>query len=113
MMTGAEGEGRLDLDSNIIRSQTRAIMRAVNNQAASAHRFEAGKAFGNPINGRNRFDAERFRRLCAGRELDQLTQCHLVRRGAKMDCYMPTSVVALKRCTRAVVGTETFAEVGR
>ena len=113
MVTGPEGEGGLNFDADIVGPHVRAIVRAVNNKAAHAHRFEAGKALRNPVGCGDRFDTERLRRRFAGHKLDESAQSGLVGGGAKMDRDLPSPVIAFECRTDGVLGAEAFAEIGR
>ena len=96
VMTGAEGERCFDLDADLVGSRIGAVMRAVNDETARAHRLESGKASGNPVVGGDPLDAERVRCRLPGCKLDQVAQRGLVRSSAEMNCHLP----ALRRRLR-------------
>ena len=71
MMAGAEGEPRLDLDPDIIDPDLRAIMGAMHEKAAGAHRLEAGQRIGDPVLLLGEAESRRLRRLLVRRGDDQ------------------------------------------
>ena len=88
-------------------------MRAVHDEAAGAHRFEAGEALLDPIGRRDLLDGERGGRRLAGGERDLRAQIRLVRLVAEMDRHVPLAAVTLEGGAGGVVGAEDFAEIGR
>ena len=83
MVTGTEGEGSLDLDSDVVCSQASSFMRAVNDEASGAHGLQPGQALRHPVAGGDTLDAERVCRGLASCELDQVAQPGFVRRIAE------------------------------
>ena len=112
VVAGAEGEGGLDLDADVVGAQFCAVVRAVNEKAPDAHRLEIGKALRNPIRRRHRLDAERPRRGLARGNSDKATQACLVGRLPKMDRDLPAAGVFEGRADR-ILAVEAFPEIGR
>ncbi len=111
VMAGAEGQRGLDLDADVVGLDARAVMRAMHDEAAGAHRLQTGQAFLDPVGGRDRLDGERGRRRIAGRERDLRAQSGFVRRLAEMDRHLPLAAVALEGGADGVVGAEDLAEI--
>ena len=111
VMAGAKSERRLDLDTDVIGLRPRAIVGAVDDKAAGAHRFEAGKALGDPIGSRDPLEAKCVRCRFAGGNPDQFAQAGFVRGGTEVDRKLPTSVVAFESGTGEVLGIEGFTEI--
>jgi hypothetical protein len=111
MMTSTEGECGFDLDADIIRLPLRAVVCAMDEEAAGAHRPEAGKALGDPVGRGDPLNAKGVRYRFAGCELDQLAQTGLVRSSSEMDRQLPASIIAFKSGTGSVLGIEAFGEI--
>ena len=110
MMTGAEGEGSLDLDTDVVCPPAGAIMRAMNNEASRAHGLQSGKALRDPVVSGDALDAERIRRRFAGCEPDKLAQAGFVRNVAEMDRHLPMSGIILEGGAGGVRSIEAFAK---
>ena len=110
MVTGAEGEGGLDLDSDVVCSQIGTVMCAMNDEASGTHGLQPGKALRHPIAGGDPLDAERVCRGFAGRELDQVAQPAFVRRIAEMNRHLPASGIVFEGGAGGIHGVEAFAK---
>src|SRR5262249_9860988 len=113
VMTGAEGEGGLDLDADVIGSEAGPVTGDVNDETSGAHRPQSGKALRHPVVGGDPLDAERVRRGFAGRELDQIAQPSFVGRVAKMNRHLPATGIIFERGAGRVRGIEAFAKKSR
>ena len=113
MVAGAEGEGGLDLDADVVGAQFFAVMRAVNEKAADAHRLEIGKALRNPVRRRDRLDAERPRRGLARGNSDKAAQACLVGRLPKMDRDLPAAGAVFEGRAGRILAVEAFPEICR
>ena len=58
-MTGAEGEGRLDLDGELVRRHAVTVVAAVNDEAPGRHRDEIFEARLDPVLGLDGIEGER------------------------------------------------------
>ncbi len=113
MVTGAEGERRLDLDADVVGAQFCAVVRAMNEKAADAHRLEIGEALRDPIRRRDRLDGQQPRRSLARRDRDQTAQICLLGRLAKMDGNLPAAGPILEGRAGRILAVEAFAEICR
>ena len=78
VMAGAEGQPRLDLDPDVVDPDLRAIMGAVHEKTAGAHRLETGQRVGHPVLLLGEAEARRLRGLLVRRSDDQVTDRLLV-----------------------------------
>ncbi len=111
MVAGAEGKRRLDLDADIVGLDASAVVRAVHQETAGAHRPQAGQALGDPVGGGDFLEAERGGRLFAGGDRDQRAQHRLVRVRAEMHRHLPLTAVALEGGADGAV--QAFAQESR
>ena len=110
VMAGAEGERGLDLDAQRVDRHRGAVMRAVHDEAAGAHRLEAGEALRHPVGLRQRLEGQRRRRVLARRHPHQRAHRRLVGRLAEIDRHLPAAAVALEGGAGGVVGIERFVQ---
>ncbi len=113
MVAGAEGEGGLDLDADVVGAKFAAVMRAVHEKAADAHRLEVGKALRHPVRRRHRLDAQRPRRGVARGNSDKAAQACLVGRSPKMDGHLPAAGAVFERRAGRILAVEAFPEICR
>src|SRR5262249_58832512 len=78
VVTRAEGEPRLDLDADTVRSHARAVMRTVHDKTAGFDRRETFEAFAHPVRGRERLERQRMGRRAAGGGRDQRAHGRLI-----------------------------------
>ena len=93
-MAGAEGERRLDLDTNPVDRNTRAVVGAVNDETAGRDRIEAGEALADPV---RRLDARELQRRSSsgpGGRCDHRAHRFLIGRGAEMNRDLPAPAAA-------------------
>ena len=113
VVAGAEGEGGLDLDADVVGAQFCAVVRAVNEKAADAHRLEIGEALRNPVRRRHRLDAQRPRRGLARGDSDKAAQACLLGRLTKMDGDLPAAGPVLEGRAGRILAVEAFPEICR
>ena len=113
VMAGAEGERRLDLDAEIVRMHARAVVRAVHEEAAGAHRLQAFEALAYPVGVADGLEAQRLRGLVAAGDADELAQPHLVSRALHVHGDLPLAAVVLEGGASGLFGVEAFGQEGR
>src|SRR5579883_3450957 len=90
-MTGAEGERRLDLDGHIVRPDSGAVMRAMDEKAAGPDRGEASQRVGDPVGLLGASELDALCGLLARRDRDQLAQTRLVGLEAEIGLHDPVA----------------------
>lgn len=110
VMTGAEGERRLDFDADRVRRDPAAIMAPMHDEASGANGREPFEARSDPVPGRDRGEGERARRLVAGRVPHRLAHAFLVRRKSEMKRKVPAAGRGLERGDHDLVGVEVFGQ---
>ena len=113
VVAGAESERGFDFDADVVGLDAGAVVRAVHDEAAGAHRFEAGEAFLDPIGRRDRFDGKRGRRCFSRRECDQRAQARFVGPLTEMHRQLPLAAVILESGAGGRFRVEAFAQIGR
>ena len=113
VVAGSKRKRRLDLDADVVGLDAGAVVRAMHDAAAGAHRFETGEALLDPIGRRDRLDGERGRRRFAGGDRDQRAQHGFVRLVAEMNRHLPLPAIVLESGAGSAFGVEAFAEIGR
>ncbi len=103
----------LDLDGDRIGGQARAVVRAMHDETAGAHRLQAGQTLRHPIGIADLLESERLRRRRTGEARDQRSDGAFVRRLAKMDGQLPLPAVALEGGADQVAVTEAFVDGAR
>jgi len=96
VVAGAEGERGFDLDADGVHRHAPAVMRAMHDEAAGAHRLQAREALRHPIGGGDLLEAERLRRCFARRPRDQCAHRGLIDTRAEMDRHLPLPAAALE-----------------
>ena len=109
VMTGAEGERRLDLDADAVRRNPRAVVGAVHDEAAGRHRRQAGETLPHPVGGGDALEPQRRGRV-PGRRRGQRPGRALVRRDAEIDRHPPAAVTAIHKAGGDVVGGEALGK---
>src|SRR5262249_15111262 len=104
VMAGAEGEGGLNFNADIVGSQPGAPVRAMHDKTAGAHRLEPRKALRYPVGPGDRLDAWRMRRCLSGGQFDETAQSGLIRSAAKMYRHLPAPVIAFEGGADRVLG---------
>ncbi len=108
VMPGAEGERRLDLDADAVGRHPRAVVRAMQEEAAGFDRLQAFEAGGDPVARRNALECELAARAFAREVTDEAAHRGLVGRALEMDFHGPASVTRLEGGDRGLPGVEHF-----
>jgi hypothetical protein len=99
VVTGAEGQRRVDLDSDVVGAEQRAMMRAMHQETAGLNRAQSIQTPAHPIRGRKRLEGQRARKRLRDARLagiprhrhgDKRADCRLVGRIAKVERERPS-----------------------
>ncbi len=110
-MAGAEGERSLDLDGDGIAWDARALVRAMHDKTAGAHRRQVGQTLRHPVSVGDGLEAQRLCRRVAGDQRHLRAHRFLVGRIAKVNRQLPLPAVVLERRADRV-GVQAFAQRG-
>ncbi len=97
VMTGAEGEARLDLDGDVACADFRPVVAAMDEKASGPDRLKAGKRIRHPVALFRHSECHRLRRLLVGGDCDQRPDLVLVRREAEIGFDEPCPPAARPR----------------
>src|SRR4051812_2830253 len=105
MMSGAEGERRLDLDADAIRRNARAVVRPMHGEAACLNGLELSETRRNPVLGGDLFEGQPRGAFGACQLTHRQSHRLLVRWRFKVDLQVPTPVCPLERGSCRLVKT--------
>ena len=109
VVPGAEGERSLDLDTDPIRCNAVAVVRAVDHKPPNSYRRQPCKALGYPIARRDCGEGQAFTRRIAGEIADEGAQRVLIRRPLEVNFNRPGAPL-LEGRNRGFAGREGLAE---
>ena len=113
MVAGAERQRGLDLDADVVGLDAAAVVRAMHDKAAGAHRRQAGEALLDPVGCRYRREGKGSGSLFSSRVRELRAQGGFIGRIAEVDRHLPTPVFALERRADGIVAVENLAEMCR
>ena len=111
VMTGPEGKGSLDLDAEIVRPQSGAVMRAMHQKTPGPDGLEPFEARGDPILRRERLEARAGARLpSAGDQADKIARRGADREGRRNRPRRASPSGLLEGGDGGILGIEDLAE---
>ena len=113
MVAGPEGERGLDLDAEVVRMHACAVVRAVDEKAAGAHRLQSFQALTHPVGVAHGFEAQSLRGLTAGSHAHELAQSRFVGRSMHVHGDFPLAAIVLEGGTSGLFGVEALGQEGR